>query len=108
MQYRSMRYPADNEFRVEFDGREIRARLVDISPSGARLKDFVDVQPGARIVLCHLYRRIPAEVVWHRPPYTGVRFATPLGNQDLDAIRGVTQGHGGVGSRGHHGFREMS
>ncbi|MFT6533601.1 MAG: hypothetical protein ACJASC_003165 [Limimaricola cinnabarinus] len=107
MRYRNMRYPADSECRVELNGSVNRARLVDISPSGARLKGLPALQSNSRIIICHTYRRIAAQVIWSNDRYTGVRFSMPLGTQEVNDIRGVVAS-GGFGSQGNHGFREMT
>ncbi len=109
MRYRNMRYPADSECRVEQNGAVSRVRLVDISPSGARIKGLPAAQSDTRIILCHAFRRISAQVIWSNDRYTGVRFSMPLSPQEVNDIRGVlSSGPGSFGSQGNHGFREMT
>lgn len=107
MRYRAPRYPANSELGVEHEGTQHRARLVDISPTGARLRGIAALTNDSQVTLCHLYRRIKARVVWSSEHYVGVEFLQPLGAEDLAALRGVmaTQMRGGAG--GHHGFREL-
>lgn len=108
MRYRSQRYPANSELGIEYDGLQRRARLIDISPTGARLRGLPPIPADSRLTLSHLSRRIFARVAWSNEHYTGVEFATPLSAQDLDTLRGLVTGQGRSGhSSGHHGFREM-
>lgn len=107
MRYRVPRYPANSELGIEHEGTQHRARLVDISSTGARLRGIAALTDDAQVTLCHLYRRIGARVVWSKEHYFGVEFLQPLGAEDLAALRGVMASQMRVGAAGHHSFREL-
>jgi hypothetical protein len=89
MRYRQPRFAADIEVRVEHAGRQVRARLVNISPSGARLGDLGVLPTGELVVLSHLTARVSARVVWSNERQTGVAFGRPLAQAEVNSIRGV-------------------
>ncbi|SDE81230.1 PilZ domain-containing protein [Limimaricola pyoseonensis] len=106
MRYREQRYPSDRELRVEHGGQTVRASLVNISATGARLARLGRLPSDAAVTLCHLNLRLPARVVWSNERQTGVRFVMPLGASEVNAFRGAAGGFAGPGAW-DHGLREL-
>ena len=108
MRYRDTRLPSGTELRIEHDDQVSRVELVNISSTGARLKQLGNLPEGALVTLCHLHLRFPARVMWSDEAQTGVRFARALSTSDMTALRVATGRGGAWGSSAHHGFRELS
>ncbi|MGR3465245.1 PilZ domain-containing protein [Limimaricola sp.] len=109
MRFRDHRFPTDKEVRVAH-GKEVqRARLANISATGARLRQLSPLTPGGLVILCQLDLKIPAKVVWSNERQTGVTFLKPLKPADLQTMAGtVGQAAPPAGGWRHHGFREIS
>ena len=108
MRYRDTRLPSGQDLKVEYGRQVLRVELVNVSTTGARLKQLGHLPQGTLVTLCHLHWRFPARVVWSEDALTGVRFVQLLSATDMTALRGAI-GHVGVwGSSAHHGFRELS
>ena len=108
MRYRDTRLPSGTELRIEHDDQVSRVELVNISSTGARLKQLGNLPEGALVTLCHLHLRFPARVMWSTEAQTGVRFARPLSTSDVNALRGAISGVSARGSPSSHAFRELS
>lgn len=108
MRYRILRYPTDIEVRVERGDELCRARLVNISSTGAKLTQLPLLPAGARVSLCYLHLRFPTEVVWSKERLTGLRFLTPLAEGDLNLLRGAGGHRPGAWGVSHGSFRELT
>ena len=98
MRYRQQRFPADAQVRLERAGTQSRARLVNISPTGARLSDVGLLPTGELVILSHLTSLISARVVWSNERQTGVAFGRPLTQAQVNSIRGVGDAASGTWS----------
>jgi hypothetical protein len=109
MRHREMRYPCDNDVVVALGDEPRRARLVNLSITGAKLEELGRVPRDALVSLSYMNARITARVVWSNDRHTGLRFMRPLSNAELHGLRGVGgRGAGAWGSANPHGFREMA
>lgn len=117
MRYREMRFPCDTEVAILADGASHRARLVNVSATGAKIAWIGrPVAREAQVTLLYLSVRLPARVVWAAGPQAGLRFALPLSTWDLSALRrdggrGISRGSsrgGGPDAAGRQGFRELT
>lgn len=107
MRYRQPRFAADMQVRVEHAGSQHRARLVNVSPSGARLADLGTFPLGELVVLSHLTAQVRARVVWSNERQTGVAFVRPLSQSEVNSIRGVG-GANAAGTWSPMPFRELT
>ena len=107
MRHRQPRFAADIEVRVECDGSLSRTRLVNVSPSGARLAGLGTLPPGELVVLSYLNARVRARVVWSNERQMGVAFIRPLSQAEVNALRG-TDSANAAGSWSSMQFRELS
>jgi hypothetical protein len=89
MRYREPRFVSDVQVRVESFGVQHRARLVNISPSGARLAGLHTLARGQPVVIFHLTSQVHARVMWSNASQTGVAFTRQLSQAEVNAIRGV-------------------
>ena len=89
MQDREPRFSSNVSLRVG-EGYELcRARLVNVSATGARLEYLRRYSQDSLITLVTLYcfqERIPARVVWSNDRQIGVRFVMPLSRSSVDAL----------------------
>jgi hypothetical protein len=109
MRHREMRYPCDKDVTVALGDEPRRARLVNLSITGAKLEDLGRVPRDSLVSLSHMNARIAARVVWSNDRQTGLRFVRPLSHDELQGLRGVGgRGAGAWGSISPHGFREMA
>ena len=110
MRYREQRLPCDTPVRIVHGGAQAPARLVNVSPSGARLAGTGALPRNAAVALVYLGLRVDATVAWSTERETGLRFSGSITPADLAALRRA--GGGAGGSRGwmgaSAGFREMS
>ena len=109
MRYRETRLPCGTEVAVALGEEVRRARIVNISPSGARLEGLGRLPRDALVMLAHLGSRVAAWVAWSNDRQAGLRFPRPLSDEDVAALRGVG---GATGTRVLPGsrarFRELS
>ncbi len=106
MQFREMRWPCNIEVVATLNGTGRKARIINISEGGARLRGLDGVAVGNRMILYLLNRSYVAEVRWVRAGQIGVRFATRLRTPDVALIRqGVHRA--APANRHAHGLREI-
>ena len=89
MRYRQPRFAADTQVRIGDAAAQSRARLVNISSTGARLADLGVRTRGEMLILSHLSARICVRVVWSNERLTGVAFGQPRSQTQVNSIRGV-------------------
>ncbi|MGR3500636.1 MAG: PilZ domain-containing protein [Limimaricola soesokkakensis] len=108
MRYREPRFATDRELRVVY-GKEIqRARLINVSATGARLGQLSQMEPDRLVLICLLHLKIPAKVVWSNEKQTGVHFLEPLSVADLQTMGAtIADGASPRGKWGNHGFHEL-
>ena len=68
------------------DDAVCRAHVLDISRSGARVHCATDLRRGQRVTLMIEHLRIPAMVLWETDNRAGLRFQTPLIDDQLRRI----------------------
>lgn len=108
MRYRDQCFPSDTMLRVEYADQIHRAQLVNVSTTGARLRDLDLPAVGSRVTLCFPHLRFPARVVWSSSREVGVRFVLALLSPDLNMLCG-TGGGRAAGWGGSYGLlRELS
>ena len=107
MRHRQPRFAADTQVRVEHAGLLSRARLINVSSSGARLADLGILPRGELVALSYLNTQVRARVVWSNERQTGVAFVQPLSQTEVNSIRGVG-GPNAAGSWSSMPFRELS
>ena len=87
------RFSSDFSLRIGEDYELCRARLVNVSATGARLeylKRFSQDTLIGLVTLHCLQERIPARVVWSNDRQIGVRFVMPLSPASIDALRSAS------------------
>lgn len=89
MRYRETRIPCNTEVAIAFGEEVRRARIVNISPSGARLEGLGRLPRDALVMLAHLNSRVAARVRWSNDRQAGLRFPRPLSASEVSALRGV-------------------
>lgn len=89
MRFRDLRFPCDVELTVACAGMVRRARLNNVSVTGARIEGLGRVPKGVPMILCLLEGRHVAHVVWSNERETGLRFAPELTQGQVNALRGV-------------------
>ena len=107
MRYRDPRLPSGTNLRVEYGRQVLQVELVNVSITGARLRELGRLPQGVLVTLCHFHLRYPARVVWSDGALTGVCFSQPLSTTDMNALRGAMAPAGAWGSSAHHGYREL-
>ncbi len=68
------------------DGAVCRAHVLDISRSGARVHCVADLRHGQQVTLMIDHFRIPATILWTGEQRAGLRFQTPLIDDQLRRI----------------------
>jgi hypothetical protein len=71
---------------LRIDGAALRAHILDISPSGARIHCAVALRHGQRTTLLVEHLHIAATVLWTRDQRAGLRFDTRLTDDQLRRI----------------------
>ena len=109
MRYRETRLPCGTEVAIAFGEEVRRARVINISSSGARVEGLGRLPRDTLVMLAHLGSRIAARVAWSNDRQAGLRFPVPLSAAEVAALRGVGGSPGGwVLSDGRSRFRELS
>ena len=108
MKYRPPRLPSDLGVTLVSGGKRHRARIVNVSQTGALVSGPENVRVGARVDLVATSLRLSARVVRADPAGLALRFATELSKSDLTRLRrAVHRGAAGTGSQPVHRFREL-
>jgi hypothetical protein len=108
MRYRPPRLPSDLGVTLVSGGKRHRARIVNVSQTGALVAGPEDIGVGARVDLVATSLRLSARVVRADPAGLALRFATELSKSDLTRLRrAVHRGGAGAESRPVHRFREL-
>lgn len=71
---------------LRIDGIALRAHILDISPSGARIHCAIELRRGQRTTLLVEHLHIAATVLWTHDGRAGLRFETRLTDDQLRRI----------------------
>lgn len=105
MRYRPRRYTTDISVWLVTDEARVKARLVNISPHGARMVGDFEIKRAQSVTLESLGVPYRARVAWTQTGAVGVMFSRPLIERELAHFRRV--GHSGTSgkrARQVHGF----
>jgi hypothetical protein len=92
MRYRDLRWPCDHPVVMQRGQQDMRARIVNISTSGARVESERALERGERVAIGLAGPPVMAEVRWVRGGLAGLRFDRVLTPREIGTARKAETG----------------